>query len=55
MTSSENIKRVYEELTTSNDKADINSFWDIINSDGVEMYDHDVVIPRSVVAKVFDM
>ena len=35
------------------DKTDINSFGDIINSDGIEMYDHDVVIPQSIVAKIF--
>ena len=42
-----------KELESLYESAEIDLFWDIISYDGIETYNHDVIIPQSIVAKVF--
>ena len=41
------------ELESLYDSAGVELFWGIISYDGIEPYEHDVIIPQSIVAKVF--
>ena len=42
-----------KELESLYESAENDLFWDIISYDGIETYNHDVIIPQSIVAKVF--
>jgi len=42
-----------DELEALYDSAEIDLFWDIISYDGIEPYKYDVIIPQSIVEKVF--